>query len=187
MWGWGLGLLVGLLLIVPTWAGDVNWESLFTGEVTVEPIERPDGVPGVRALFTVTAPREHIWKVLTDYPNFLKMFPDIHAMHVLAQDTQGATIAYEVRAFLSTYRYILQRHYTEPGRRLTWERLSGDVKRIEGSWEIRDTPRPAAQMLVYESYVEVGGVLPVAMVRAEGIRRARDMGAHLRQWIEEHR
>src|SRR5262249_43520086 len=51
-------------------------------------------------------------------------------------------------------------------------------------WEIRETPRPDIQMLVYELYVDIGGIMPVALVRAEAMRRTREMGERLRSWIE---
>jgi len=79
---------------------------------------------------------------------------------------------------------VLYRHYDEPGRRLTWTRVAGDLKRLEGSWEIRETPRPDVQMLVYELYVDIGGIMPGALVRAEAMRRTREMSERLRSWIE---
>jgi len=180
-------LMVGIRLTPgPAVAGSVDWNALFAGEVAVAAVKRPDGIPGLQASLAVSASRERIWAVLIDYANFLKIFPDIHNMRVLAQDQQGAKVEYWVNVVLSQYHYVLYRRYDEPGRRLTWTRIAGDLKRIEGSWEIRDTPRPDVQMLVYESYVDIGGIIPVAMVRAEAMRRAREMGERLRSWIEGH-
>jgi ribosome-associated toxin RatA of RatAB toxin-antitoxin module len=162
----------------------VDWDTLFTGEVVLETVHKPDGIAGLRASFVVAAPRERIWTALTDYPNFPKMFPEIRTIHVLTQDAQGAQVAYEIKALFSKYHYVLQRHYADPGRRLTWQRVSGDLKRIEGSWEIRDTPRPAAQLIVYESYIDIGGIVPMALVRSEAMRHVQEMGERLRLWIE---
>ena len=180
-------LMVGILLTPgPAVAGSVDWNALFAGDVTVAAVKRPDGIAGLQALLAVSASRERIWAVLIDYANFLKIFPDIHNMRVLAQDQQGAKVEYWVNTVLSQYHYVLYRRYDEPGRRLTWTRIAGDLKRMEGSWEIRDTPRPDVQMLVYESYVDIGGLIPMAIVRAEAIRKAREMGERLRNWIEGH-
>jgi uncharacterized membrane protein len=167
-------------------AKGVNWDALFAGDVEVEAVRHPEGFSGLRALFTVTAPRDRIWTTLLDYSNFPRMFPEIKTIRVLEDTQQGAQVEYWVNAVLSQYHYVVYRRYDEPGRRLTWSRISGDVKRLEGSWEIRETPRPDVQMLVYESYVDIGGVLPMALVRAEAMRRTHEMGARLRSWIEEH-
>ena len=178
-------LIVGALLASgPAMAGSVDWDTLFAGQVVVEAVQHPDGFSGLRASFTVTAPRERIWAVLTDYTSFREIFPDIQKMHVLAQDQHGAQVEYWVNAVVTKYHYVLHRRYDEPGRRLTWTQIAGDLKRIEGGWEIRDTPRPDVYMLIYESYVDIGGVIPTALVRLEAARKTRQMSERLRNWIE---
>jgi hypothetical protein len=189
-WTWSVGcralLMLGMLLVVVPPVAGRDWALLFAGDVVVEPVKHPDGIPGLRASFAVAAPRERIWAVLLDYANFPKMFPDIHDLRVLTQDPQGDQVEYWVNAVVSKYHYVLYRHYDEPGRRLTWTRVAGDLKRMEGSWEIHDTPRSDVQMLVYESYIDIGGVVPKALVRMEAMRKAREMGERLRSWIEGH-
>jgi len=189
-WTWSVGylalLMLGMLLVVVPPVAGRDWTLLFAGDVVVEPVKHPDGISGLRASFAVAAPRERIWAVLLDYANFPKIFPDIHDLRVLTHDPQGDQVEYWVNAVVSKYHYVLYRHYDEPGRRLTWTRVAGDLKRIEGSWEIHDTPRSDVQMLVYESYIDIGGVVPKALVRMEAMRKAREMGERLRSWIEGH-
>jgi len=179
-------LILGMLLVMVPPVASRDWALLFAGDVVVEAVKHPDGISGLRASFTVAAPRERIWAVLLDYANFPKIFPDIHDLRVLTHDPQGDQVEYWVNAVVSKYHYVLYRHYDEPGRRLTWTRVAGDLKRIEGSWEIHDTPRSDVQMLVYESYIDIGGVIPKALVRMEAMRKAREMGERLRSWIEGH-
>jgi hypothetical protein len=177
--------MLGMLLTTdPLVASSVDWAALFAGDVVVKTVKRPDGVPGLQASFVVTAPREHIWAVLLDYANFPAIFPDIHSIRVLTHDQQGARVEYRVHAVVSKLHYVLYRHYVEPGRRLTWTRVAGDLKRLEGSWEICDTPRSGVQMLIYESYIDIGSIVPKALVRLEAMRKARQMGERLRNWIE---
>ena len=188
-WTWGSGctalLMLGMLLVTsPAATSSVDWAALFAGDVVVEAVKRPDGIPGLRASFAVAAPRERIWTVLLDYANFLKIFPDIRDIRVLTQDQQGAQVEYWVNAMVSKYHYVLYRHYDEPGRRLSWTQVAGDWKRMEGSWAIHETPRSDVQMLVYESYIDIGGIVPKALVRMEAMRKVRAMGERLRNWIE---
>jgi len=165
-------------------ANSPDWQALFAGEVMIDTVQHLDDMSGLRALFTIAATREHIWTTLIDYDNFPKIFPDIQKVRVLEQDQHGAQVEFWIDAMLSTYHYVLQRRYAEPRRRLTWTRVAGDLKRIEGSWEIRDTPRSGIHMLVYESYVDVGGLAPAFIVRMEATRRIRQMSERLRSWIE---
>jgi hypothetical protein len=161
----------------------MNWPALWQGEVLVEPIENSQGLPGLRATFVVPAARERIWAVLLDYQHFTQIFAGIDKMQVLEQDTRGAKIEFWVDAVLRKYHYVVYRSYEQPGRRLTWRRLSGDLQRLEGSWEIHDTPERDVHLLVYESYVQVGGILPLSLVRGSAMQKAREMGRGLRQWI----
>src|SRR5690349_1172062 len=117
-WGAVLLMVGALLTSGHAVVGGVDWDALLAGEVVVEQVQHPDGFPGLRASFTVTAPRERIWAVLLDYANFPKLFPDIQDMHVLAQDQYGAQVEYWVNAVVTHYHYVLYRRYVEPGRRL---------------------------------------------------------------------
>lgn len=189
MWLWKRWGTVSLMLGVlaasgPAGAVGVDWDALLAGEVVVETVQHPDGFPGLRASFAVVAGRERIWAVLVDYAHFPQIFPDIDKMRVLAQDQDGAQVEFWVNAIVAHYHCVLYRRYEAPGRRLTWTRLDGDFKRLEGSWEIRDTPRTGVSLLVYESYVDIGGVIPKALVRLEARRKAREMGKRLQHWIE---
>jgi coenzyme Q-binding protein COQ10 len=187
-WTWSVGclalLMLGILLVMAPPVAGRDWAALFAGDVVVEAVKGPDGISGLRASFAIAAPRERIWDVLLDYANFPKIFPDIHDLRVLMHDPQGDQVEYWVNAVVSKYHYVLYRHYDEPGRRLTWTRVAGDLKRMEGSWEICDTPRSDVQMLVYESYIDIGGMVPKALVRMEAMRKVRAMGERLRSWVE---
>jgi ribosome-associated toxin RatA of RatAB toxin-antitoxin module len=180
-------LLVSLLLaFLPAIAAADNkmdWEALVQGTVLVEAIENSAGLPGLRAMFTVPASRERIWAVLLDYEHFPDIFAGIDKMQILAHDASGATLEFWVDAVVKKYHYVVYRHYEKPGWRLTWRRLSGDLQRLEGSWEIRDTSERGVHLLVYESYVQVGGIIPTSLVRRSAMQKAREMGQQLRQWI----
>lgn len=184
-WRWGV-IWFGLLLPLVGEADDaaLDWSRLFAGEVLATAVQNRDGVPGVRAMFTVTASRERIWSAFVDYNNFPRFFPGIKDLKVLEQGEKSATVALYTPVAFMHYRYVLHRRYVEPGRRLTWTRLSGSFKSIDGSWEIRDTPRAGVSLVVYESFVNIGQLVPTTLVQRGALRRARDMGLRLRAWIE---
>lgn len=187
--GW-YSLLTLLCVVLPHPSNatniEVDWPSLLRGEVVVESVQNPEGIPGVQAMFVVTAPRERIWSVLVDYENFPHIFPSIKKMRVLKHDEQGAKVEFWTPVAFIKLNYVVYRHYVEPGRYLTWTRLAGDMERIEGGWEIRDTPRPGVHLLIYKSYVDFGGLIPAKLIRRSALRRTRDMGERVRAWIENH-
>jgi ribosome-associated toxin RatA of RatAB toxin-antitoxin module len=181
----GLGLCA-LLCAAPRARADatIDWAALEKGVVQLEAVNSGDGLPGVRAQLTVTASRERIWATLLDYEHFPQIFSGIERMQVLEQGDRGATVEFWVDALLRRYRYVLRREYEVPQQRLRWTRVSGDLERIEGSWEIRDTPRSGVHLLIYESYVQAGGLVPSGVIRWVAMRKTRDMSERLRAWIE---
>jgi uncharacterized membrane protein len=185
-WSWLVWSIIGVCIPHAARAadGEPNWNRVLEGEVIVETVQPRGGIPGVQAMFAVAAPRERIWKTLLDYDNFTKIFKGIEKMRVLENTPAGAQIEFWIDAAFKKYHYVLSRHYDDPGRRLTWTRLSGDLKRIEGSWEIRDTPHPGVYLLIYESYVEMTDGPPGMMLRLAALARTRNMAERLRNWIE---
>ncbi len=137
---------------------NVNWSKIFSGEVVVEPVENSDGLPSVRAMFSVSSSRDNIWKVLLDYEHFPEIFDGIIEMKVRKQDENGALVEFRVDAVLKNLHYVLYRHYEDPKHKLTWKRDSGDMQKIEGSWRILDTPRSGIKLLIYDSYIKLGGL-----------------------------
>lgn len=165
-------------------AADLNWKALDRGEIIVEEVESDSGIPGVRASFLVTASREAIWSALVDYDNFPKFFKGIDRLHVLEQDDKGAHVEFWVDAILADLHYVLYRHYAEPGHRLTWHQVSGDLEQIQGSWEILDTANPEKKLLIYDSYVDVGFYPITWVIRSGAKAKAEEMGYRLRKWLE---
>lgn len=152
-------------------------------EVSVRVIESEDGVSGIHAEFLVDTDRETIWAVLTDYPNFPKFLEGIEKVKVHSQTDQGATVEYWVKATPFNFQYVLNRKYDPPKYRLSWYRVSGDMKSIHGYWEIYDTEHPGQMHLVYESFVDIGsGVGRWAMQRASK-KRTVTMADRLRAWV----
>ncbi len=183
-WFFTVWLCVALPHLAAATPTEVDWERVLGGEVMVLAARSNEGLPGLRAMFAVSASRERIWSVLVDYENFRHIFPGIKKLRVLEHNVQGAKVAFWIPVAFLKLHYVLHRRYVAPGRRLTWTRIAGAMKRIEGSWEIHDTPRPGVHLLVYESYVQVGRLIPTRLVRRGAMRRAGAMGERLRAWIE---
>jgi ribosome-associated toxin RatA of RatAB toxin-antitoxin module len=184
--GYALLTLLGIVFPCQARVAEMNgeWAHLLAGEVITTPVHNAEGLPGVQARFIVAASRQRIWSVLVDYQHFTQIFPTLSKLRVLRQDAQGARVEYWADVPFFTLHYVLDRHYLVPGRLLTWSRVSGSLKRIEGAWEIRDTPRPGTHLLVYESYVKASALIPASLVRRQVLRKTYKMGERLRDWIE---
>lgn len=164
-------------------AGEV--EALMEGHILVDALNNENGVPGLIAAFSVSAPRENIWKAFVDYDNFSNIFEGVKKLEVKSEDDQGATVEFWIDAVLADLNYTLYRKYERPNYKLTWNRTQGDLEIIEGSWEIIDSPRPEKKIVVYSSFVKVGRLVPTKLVRWGAMRKAEDMCKKLREWISD--
>ena len=162
-----------------------DWASLLSGEVIIEAVENSAGIPGVRALFVVTAPRQKIWQTLQDYDNFPRIFNGIDKLQVLEENQNGAHVEFWIDAVVKKLHYVLYRKYSVEGVRLDWKRESGDLKSIQGSWRIEETTMPNKKLVIYESYVDIGYSVITWAIRLGAKSKARKMAHRLRQWLEQ--
>ena len=166
-----------------------EWEKLFAGEAIVRQVSNPNRVPGIRLAFIVAAPREDIWKALTDYRNFPRIFKGTQSAKVKKQGANWTDVEIVFKkksmGFINlTYKYVFHREYHPEEQRLTWQRLKGDFSVIEGFWQVSDTDRPGHLLLVYESYLDGQWFFPARIVRNAALKEAVDMSANVRDWVE---
>lgn len=167
----------------------LNWPALRVGEVMVQEVENKDNVPGIRAMFVVETSKENIWHVLTDYSRFPEIFKGTKSAKIKKQGANWADVEIVFKkkslGFINLkYKYVLHRKYHPALEMLTWERVSGDFRVIEGFWKIYATGKPGSHLLVYESYLDGQWFFPASLVRSAAVREATAMAEHVRQWME---
>ncbi len=158
--------------------------QILSGNILIKEAKNKEDVPGLIAAFSVNSDLKDIWNVFVDYENFTKVFSDVKNLKVLEQNENGAVVEFWVDAVLSDLNYVLYRKYDIPYRKLTWVKRSGDLKLIEGSWEVFDLPFENKKMVVYSSFVEVGFLIPTKLVRWGAMRKAEEMCIRIRNWVE---
>jgi hypothetical protein len=163
--------------------------SLFAQDVAIEEIKTQDNVNGVKASFCVQSTPEHIWSVLTGYSDFTKIYKGLKKIDVRMSSNDGAEVGYSYSVkFLGVFNkelnYVLHDQYSPTHRRLAWERVSGDLERIEGSWEIIDTQRDGTCLLVYRAYVKPPWYVPQYLIRSRIMNEVKEMAHAVRSWVE---
>lgn len=157
------GFLPVLLLIA---AAIAPGEGAATEEsILIEHVTNDRGVHGLRATFQLQASRDAIWTLLTDYDRFMETFKGLRGVKILDEDERGARVRYKIKAWILNFEYTLQRDYVRPYELITWRRTGGDFRLISGAWMILPGPREDQHEIVYESYVDVGFLVPTALVR----------------------
>jgi carbon monoxide dehydrogenase subunit G len=133
--------------------------------IVIEDVTNDRGVNGLRGRFQLAASREAIWDLLTDYDRFTETFKGIRRVEVISEDESGARVRFTIKASILTFEYSLRRDYVKQFELITWHRTGGDFRHLSGSWMILPGPREDVQEVVYESFVDVGFLIPTALVR----------------------
>lgn len=180
-------VVVALLWLVhPLALADLTAEErLRAGEVVVESVTNAEGVHGLRGRFIVRASRAAIWSMLTDYVRFRDLYKNLEDVQVLSETNEGVLLKYRIRVAWMRYEYVLSRRYETPGHRISWQRVEGDLRTVTGTWRVQDTVDPGQHLLDYESYVDVGTLVPTRLVAerasTEFVQTAERIRRHLMQ------
>lgn len=127
----------------------------------------------------IDAPLQQVWAVVQDVETAPEWQGGMKSMHAVQRDDEGRAILCEaetdakVRTVKSTVRFS----YDGPNR-LTWEQEKGELKSVQGSWELTDLGdgRTGAE---YAIEVELGRMLGM-VIRGPLVGVLRDMLAGAR-------
>jgi carbon monoxide dehydrogenase subunit G len=107
----------------------------------------------------IDAPLEQVWKVVEDVETAPEWQGGLKALRAIERDGEGRATLCEsesdgkVRTLKSTVRFT----YDGPGR-LTWKQVKGDMKAVDGSWELFDLGGGRTRA-VYSLEVDLGRML----------------------------
>jgi ribosome-associated toxin RatA of RatAB toxin-antitoxin module len=107
----------------------------------------------------IEAPIEEVFEVAADVEGSPRWQPEIKAARCLERDADGCQVLVhtetdaKVRRLGSTLRF----EYQEPTR-IAWHQEDGDLKSVEGSWELEDLGDGRTRA-TYEMTVDLGRVL----------------------------
>jgi hypothetical protein len=154
----------------PSWVADPDVQRrLADREVVVETAaaDPADQRGTFRGAVLIRAGPEAIWAVMTDCRQTLRFVPGLKYCRRLggAPDGSWEDIEQEISYawYLPTVRYVCRAHYVRP-HRIDFHRISGDLKRQEGTWMLTATPDGAATVVEYQMYLDPGFWIPQALV-----------------------
>ncbi len=170
-------VLCGLALIIsataPVLALELNPESLAklkAGEPIVVAVNEGGGpaAGSVNAVIDVPARPSAVWKVLTDCEISVRVFSGLKSCKVTERDPAGV---WDIREhvispsmLLPSWRSVFRSDYTID-REIRFQRTEGDLKRLEGRWELTPQTDGATTRLTYQAAISVGGPIPSSLVK----------------------
>jgi len=127
----------------------------------------------------IEAPIERVWELVENVELAPKWQGGMNSMRALERDEQGRATLCEAGADakVRTVKTIVRFDYRQAPRRLSWRQEKGDLKSLEGSWELEDLGGERTRA-TYRIDVDPGRMLGM-MVRGpiEGVIRQALAGA----------
>jgi ribosome-associated toxin RatA of RatAB toxin-antitoxin module len=160
-------LAVGLACLAAT-------NSLAQNVTDLQVLPDPSGQGGqVRASILIEAPPSVVWRVMLDCENAPRFVPNLRACSIEARAPNESTdVRVHSIAWLPGFPPIHVRFasFYQKNREIRFERLSGNIARMSGTWTLTPREDGTATFLSYSAYLSPSGAIPSGLVRA-GLRR----------------
>ena len=141
------------------------------------------------AMVLIPQPAEHIWKVMLDCERAPEFVPNMRRCEVVerADDGSWEVIEHEIkyRWFAPKTVYRFRAEYV-PQQSVHFERVSGDLRHLEGDWGLFPLPVEADLVLVsYSVFIDPGVLIPDAIVRRALERDLPELMLALKNRVDE--
>ena len=141
------------------------------GNVTPPPVvdENINGKSFSSSKIVVHARPEQVFRVLTDYANACKVFPQMRQCKVVADHGATKILHHEVAPSNvpgKTYAYDVEVKETAY-KSLEWHRISGDFKAVDGFWRLEPVDGGKFTEVTYSSYVNGGFFIPQMLIKSQ--------------------
>jgi ribosome-associated toxin RatA of RatAB toxin-antitoxin module len=157
---------------MPIW-GSSEEARLVNGEAVARIVEEAGPGGRVLAAIDIRAPASIVWRVMLDCARAPNYVPGLESCAILERAYDGLSDVREHRirwiALLRTLRLRFRSTY-DPERKISVERIEGDLAEMRGSWTLE--PRGAYTRLHYDFHIAPRTPLPSGLIRAGMMRDA---------------
>ena len=161
-----------------------NWSALETGKIIVEQAKSARGTPGLRCELLVAGNENTLFDKLKNPDFFKASYSNIEKIKILRRYQNGAEVEFVLNAIVTKIHYVVARRFNRATYTVWWTKVSGDLKDIEGSWQLKPSPYKGKYLLVYESFVNPG-VVPPGLYLSFAKRKAESSLQRLRMLLEQ--
>jgi ribosome-associated toxin RatA of RatAB toxin-antitoxin module len=116
----------------------------------------------------IKAKPEAVWHILTNYEQAPRFFSMLLKCKVLEEKGNVKVVDYTVRPSgpVGSYQYVLELK-EQPMHQITWHRVSGSFKDIDGFWKLESVDGGKATMVTYGSSINGGFFFPQALIKRQ--------------------
>ena len=146
--------------------------QLETGKIIVEIKKARDPVHGksvdIAAMMYISATADEIWPVLTDCARAPSITPGLIKCEILEKADDGtwdvrrhtSKIGFGLPRIISEFRSELNAPYSQ-----TFTRTGGDLKALDGQWNITPVPNTALTLVAYQARISSKSIVPDYLLR----------------------
>ena len=161
------GVVAALVLTVsvpPAQAQPVTSGELVTlkkGQVVVGEVTKVNNVPSVSAKILIPEPPDKVWKTVANPTSLMSREAKVKDMKTVASQGNVKDVEYTVMMsrLLPAFRYTL-RHQPAGNNTLSFRRLNGSFKDINGFWKVVPADGGKSSVLIYNLSIDAGPLVP---------------------------
>ena len=136
-----LFIIAALLAAGVSRAGNLAAEASSSNDIEISVSLDPTGQSGsASAIVRIHASRETVWSLITSCPESLRMVPGLEVCDVLEtspdQSWQRIRHVMNYSWYVPKLTYVMRANYDPPAK-VSIERISGDLRTLRGSWELK--------------------------------------------------
>jgi carbon monoxide dehydrogenase subunit G len=135
----------------------------------------------IKAVINIEAPRNHVFQILTDYPNYRSWLPGCEESNVLT--SSGSSTDTEVTINSMKKMKIGLRFDAVPTQTLNFKMISGkDLKAYEGAYRLMDSADGKGTVVIAEMEIDAGAMVPRFMVDRVAKKSIDETGTALKKY-----
>lgn len=136
----------------------------------------------IKAVINVAAPRQQVFAILSDYPNYKQWVPGCERCNVTA--SSGNTAETEIVINSMKRIELGVRFEAQPTQALSFRMTKGkDLKAYSGTYRLMDSTDGQGTVVIAELEIDVGMMVPKFMVDKMTRKMMDDTGAALRKYL----
>jgi carbon monoxide dehydrogenase subunit G len=137
----------------------------------------------IKAVINLEAPREHVFAILTDYPQYKRWLPGCELSDVVS--TSGATTDTNIVINSMKKMQLGLRFEAQPTQSLNFRMTSGkDMKSYVGSYRLMDAADGKGTVVIAEMEIDAGAMVPKFMVDRIAKKSIDDTGNALKGYVK---
>ncbi len=151
-----LFLISGSLFFSTAASGD----ALPPKDVVIETLPANGPAHGVKATGIIRSKPEAVWRTLTDYAAFPEYMPNVLESKVQREEGNISWVAIKFSVAVKYVNYVLKIVHERSAKpwKITWTRVEGDLKSIDGHYTLYEIPE--GTRLEYVEIVDSGSFVP---------------------------